>query len=74
MEVESQKFFFEYDDTIIKLENNLNLKSNENIQSYLKNILLENNLSFDNRYVIEGTMGDYIIWENSKVELIGECS
>jgi hypothetical protein len=73
-ESKNQKFFLEYNNKIIKLENNLNIKSYEEIFYYLKKILLDIDLELNNRYVIEGSMGDYIIWENNKIMLIGECS
>lgn len=69
-----QKFFFENNNTVIQLENNLNIKPIEEIIKYLNNIFCDLNLSLSKRYVIEGSMGDYIVYDNNNITLFGECS
>lgn len=69
-----QKFFFENNSQVINLEDNLNHKLSNDIRLYLENLFTKQNLSLSGRYIIEGNMGDYIIYDNKNIELFGECS
>jgi hypothetical protein len=69
-----QDFYLKHNLKIILFEQNLNVKPKEYIINNIQNKLVCENLKLDNKYVIEGSMGDFIIWQSKNVELIGYCS
>lgn len=73
----TQYFSFKHPKTnklILFEEENMNSLNHLELLKIIKNKLIEEKLELNKKYVIEGNMGDYIIWENNNIELIGECS
>lgn len=68
-----QRFYLKNNLKYILFEDNLNTKPVNDIVSIIKNKLLAENLKIEDRYIIEGSMGDYIIWKNKNIELVGYC-
>jgi len=69
-----QKFSYKTEHINILFDDDINIKSINEIANYLEYVFTCNNLPLQQKYVIEGNMGDYIIWDNYKIDLIGECS